>query len=234
LLALGEKIHNFDQGLSQMRDAFIPLAVCIGGFAAIYGLGKWILGPIDRAAKALRAPVRFAVSDFLCLFVAVQLPLTLVARLQDEDTEGLYWTFTVLAWIVAAAIWVSCAVAISRAGITSGWHRLIFMGLVLPIVYYGLIPFALMPVIAFGALWNGNPDEILGSPWLILVWLFMGVALFGCGVYTHRLVRSAKAGAAARANDADQSVDQTGASAPLAGSSSTSGHSSHLGNERLQ
>jgi len=173
-----------------MDDLFIVLSVFVGLIAAIFGLGKWILGPIDRAAKARRAPVRFAVSDFLCLFVAVQLPLTLVSRLQSEDTEVYYWIFTILAWVVAPIIWISCAVALSRAGITSGKHRFVFMGLVLPIVYYGLIPFMLMAVVAVATVLTGHGDEILRQWWLVPVWVATGAALVACGMFTNRLIRS--------------------------------------------
>jgi hypothetical protein len=173
-----------------MREVFLALTVGISLFGAIYGFGKWILGPIDRAARARRAPVRFAISDFLCLFVAVQLPLTFVSRFQSEDTVPYYWVFTILAWGIAPVIWISCAVALSRAGITRGKHRMVFMGVVLPIVYYGLIPFVMMAAIAIGTVLNGHGEELLPLWWLGLIWVFMGAALVGCGLFTNHVVRS--------------------------------------------
>jgi hypothetical protein len=173
-----------------MDDAFIAISVLLGVFAVIYAVGKWILGPIDRAARERRAPVRFAISDFLCLFVVVQLPLTLISRSRSEDTEALFWAFTILAWIVAPVIWISCAVALSRAGITSGKHRFIFMGVVLPIVYYGLIPFMLMAIFAIATFRSGHGIELGKYWWLIIIWVLLGAGLVGCGVFTNRLIRS--------------------------------------------
>jgi hypothetical protein len=173
-----------------MNDGFIALVVGIGLLGTIYAIGKWILGPIDRAARQRRAPIRFAISDFLCLFIAVQLPLALVSRLQSEDTKAYFWTFSILAWVVAPVIWICCAIALSRAGITSGKHRIVFMGLVLPIVYYGLIPFVVMAAFVVASLLAGQVDEILRRWWLAIVWVLTGAALVGCGLFTNRMVAS--------------------------------------------
>jgi hypothetical protein len=157
--------------------------------AAVYWFGRWILGPIDRAAAARRAPARFSIGDFLCLFVVVQLPLTLVSRLQSEETEGFFWLFTILAWVIAPLTWTVCALSLSRAGIVHGRYRLVFMGLVLPIVYYGLIPFVALPAIALVMLLSGAAAEQFGPWWLIAIWVLTGTALIASGWYTNWLVQ---------------------------------------------
>ncbi len=56
--------------------SFLLLAA-IGIAAAIAPLiwvARTILAPIDRAAKFRVAPVSFSIGDFLCLFLAIQLP----------------------------------------------------------------------------------------------------------------------------------------------------------------
>jgi hypothetical protein len=157
-------------------------------FVAIYYLGKWILGPIDRAAQERRGPARISLSDLMCLFIAVQLPLSFVSTLQAEETETMFLAFTVLTWLVAPIIWIACALKLSRACISSGKHRLLFMGLVLPVAYYGLIPFVLMGAAALVAIILGYGLELLEYSFLIAVWICTGLALVGCGLYTNWLV----------------------------------------------
>jgi hypothetical protein len=212
------------------------VGVIAGAYAAIYWMGRWILGPIDRAAKAVRAPVRFSIADFLCLFVAVQLPLTLAARLRSKETEIYFWLFSFLAWAVAPVIWGFCALALSRAGVTSGKHRLVFMGLVLPVVYYGLIPFVILAAIAISMLSIGDGLELLQHQWLAAAWVCTGIALVSCGIFTNRLtaqigwdtVESGN-GPSPAITQAFQSVSQDttnhiGTMMPPGGNRSASGH----------
>ena len=65
------------------------------------------------------------------------------------------------------------------------------MGLVLPIVYYGLIPFMLLAVFAVATMLTGHVDEILRQWWLVPVWVSTGAALVACGMFTNRMIRSA-------------------------------------------
>jgi hypothetical protein len=170
--------------------SLIGILVFVGLILVIAWIGKWILGPIDRAAKHRQAPARVSIGDLLCLFVVVQLPLTAVSQLRgSQDTETHFWMFTILAWVVAPIIWIACALALSRAGITSGKHRFAFMALVLPVVYYGLIPFmvlSLAGVMAF--LFDGQVNLARNWPW-ILGWACLGLALAASGRYTNWLVR---------------------------------------------
>ena len=72
----------------------IIVLVFLGGcMLPIYLIGALDSGPIDRAAKVRTWP-RYALSmgDFLCLFIAVQLPLTLVSRFNyDDQDERYFW-----------------------------------------------------------------------------------------------------------------------------------------------
>lgn len=170
--------------------SIIGILVFVGLIFVIAWMGKWILGPIDRAAKLRQAPARVSIGDLLCLFVVVQLPLSLVSQLRGhQDTEVHFWILTVLAWVVAPIIWIACALALSRAGITSGKHRFAFMGLVLPVVYYGLIPFMVLSLIGvLACLFEGRLDLTRNWPWVI-GWASLGLALFASGRYTNWLVR---------------------------------------------
>src|SRR5688572_5942452 len=100
-----------------------------------------ILRPVDQAAKERDAPFRFSLGDFLCLFWVVQLPLAFVMQIEGEETEPFFWVLTCVVWMVAPLVWVTCARALSKAGISAGKHRIFFLAIVLPTVYYGLFPF---------------------------------------------------------------------------------------------
>ena len=171
-------------------EQLIGCGVFIVLMLTVYWLGRWILGPIDRAAKARRAPARISIGDFLCLFVAVQLPLAFANRMRSEETEFYFWLFVYLSWIVAPVIWISCALSLSRAGITSSKHRFIFMGLVLPVAYYGLTPFVVSGAYAIVTIAVGNGLQLARQGWMVLAWIGTGVALVACGWYTNSLFRS--------------------------------------------
>src|SRR3954447_12416723 len=82
------------------------VVVCIAfTLAPLIWIARRILSPIDRAAKYREAPVRFSIGDFLCLFLAIQIPLAAVYRFMGEATIGAYWTFTIITWLVAPVIW---------------------------------------------------------------------------------------------------------------------------------
>jgi hypothetical protein len=173
-------------------DAFLGILLLTLLSAAIFsflGIAKWILKPIDDAAKFHNAPIRFSIADFLCLFLAIQLPLTLVHQIQGEETEVHFWVFTILTWLIGPIVWISCARALSRAGISNGRYRLVFMGLILPVVYYGLLPFVALTYIGVASLLVDGPMQVARWWALLLLWLAIGVGLAFSGLYTHRMVR---------------------------------------------
>ena len=169
--------------------AVVLIAVFVGTITVVYWTGRWILGPIDRAAKGRHAPPRVSLSDFLCLFVAVQLPLAFASRLRSEETEQFFWALAAISWVVAPVIWILCARTLSRAGITSG-HRFLFLAVVLPIVYYGLIPFILVALGAVARIAGDGGEFLFSYWWAVVAWFCTGAALIGCGWYTNWLCKS--------------------------------------------
>src|ERR1700742_3009248 len=102
------------------------------GAAAIIGpitfIVRWVLRPIDLAAKAHRAPPRFSVGDFLCLFLAIQIPLSVIYRyVHNDDAMDYFWIFTITTWLVGPLIWITGARTLSKAGIHSWSHRFVFL-----------------------------------------------------------------------------------------------------------
>jgi hypothetical protein len=173
-------------------EVLIFIFVLAAIFTPIVFIGRWILAPIDRAAKSRKAPVRFSIGDFLCLFLAIQLPLAAVCGLPDEERRGPFWTFTIIAWIVAPTIWWACARALSKAGVLNGRHRFIFLGLVMPAVYYGLIPFIVLSELgAIAILLDDEFQFDRTALWLTLVWLALASVYVLGGLFTRRMLQQA-------------------------------------------
>lgn len=150
-----------------------------------------VLLPVDRAASERDLPFRFSMGDFLCLFWVVQLPLAFVYRIAGDETDQFYWSLTLCVWAVAPLAWYTVARALSKAGIAAGLHRMIFLGLVLPAVYYGLFPFIAMSI--------GGSLRLIGQEFsfssqnlsLAVLWCMLGIALVACGFYSPWMVRHA-------------------------------------------
>jgi len=165
------------------------LAMLPAILAAFIGIGRWIVVPLDRAAKGHKAPMRFSIGDFLCLFLAVQIPLAAIHVLVREEERRVFWVFTVITWIVGPVIWYVCTQALSKAGVSHGRHRVAFLGVVLPIVYYGLFPFVFLPVMGVAAAVNGDSVPLSNVGGLVALWVTLGMLLALSGLYTRWLVR---------------------------------------------
>jgi hypothetical protein len=170
-------------------EVLIIIPVLAAFFAPMVFIGRWILTPIDWAAKSRKAPVRFSIGDFLCLFLALQLPLTAAYQFIDEEERRPFWLFTIVSWVVAPTIWYACARALSKAGVMNGRHRFIFLGLIMPAVYYGLIPFTVLTMFGVFGLFLGNELGFQRNAWLVLVWLALASAYFVSGVFSRWMLR---------------------------------------------
>jgi hypothetical protein len=171
--------------------------VVVGLALLTLGSLRWtvtrILRPVDRAARERNLPFRFSLGDFLCLFWVVQIPLAFVFQIEGEELEAFYWIVTVVVWTVAPIVWIVCARALSKAGVSGGKHRFIFLGIVVPTVYYGLFPF-------IGLSWAGGIATSIEGPALLwqygtamFFWVLLAISLLACGIYAPWLIRNASA-----------------------------------------
>jgi hypothetical protein len=166
--------------------ALILLAI----FAPVLWAVRRILMPIDRAGDARKAPLRFSIGDFLCLFWIVQLPLAFVFRLDGEETQPHYWVLMALIWAVAPFVWFTCARALSKAGIVTGLHRFVFLGVVVPTVYYGLFPFIGLSLSGVVQLLSSGPDVLWEHSFATALWCVLATALLLGGFYSPWLERN--------------------------------------------
>jgi hypothetical protein len=166
------------------------VAIVVAGIVLLLAPISWIawkiLSPIDRAAKFRKAPVRFSVGDFLCLFLAIQIPLAAVHGFLGPETMGAYWTFTLITWLVAPMIWYFGGQTLSRAQVTRSSHRFVLLGLILPLVYYGLVPFTALGIAILARL-LGQTEWYL--PWLLSIWLILAALLFLSGRFVRWMLQ---------------------------------------------
>jgi hypothetical protein len=167
----------------------ILVLVVLTGVTPIFWTVRRILRPIDQAAMNRNAPFRFSIGDFLCLFWVVQLPLTFVFQLSDEETSATYWIFTVIIWAVAPLVWVTCARALSKAGVSAGTHRFIFLAIVVPTVYYGLFPFIGLSWAGITTLATEGWQAIFRYRAQLFWWFGLASALILSGFYSPWIVR---------------------------------------------
>lgn len=175
----------------------MALWILMCGIGTIAAIGWWILMPIDRRGKARKAPVQFSVGDFLCLFIIMQLPLIVThfmpTKFVNDQERHFVWIFAIATWIMAPVIWFSCARALSKAAINNGLHRFIFLGLVVPFVYYTLIPFLFVMVETIQWFASGKDPRGDGPTIQILfVWLGLASLFFLCGLFTRWIVHQSR------------------------------------------
>jgi hypothetical protein len=159
-----------------------------------------VLRPVDRAARERNLPFRFSLGDFLCLFWIVQLPLAFVYQLgadrgrdapDDAELEQFYWILTAAVWVVAPLAWFTVARALSKAGVAAGLHRMIFLGLVLPTVYYGLFPLIGMSIAAMVGVSQKGVAVFLENKFLTALWCVLVIGLTASGFYSPWMIRRA-------------------------------------------
>jgi hypothetical protein len=163
----------------------------VAGLAAIIApttlVVRMILSPIDQAAKIRNAPPRFSVGDFLCLFLAIQIPLSAISRFVEPEERYTFWLFTIATWIVGPLMWITGARTLSKAGVVTGFHRLVFMGLVMPVVYYGLLPFTILSVQFVMIVFSGEYPMLIG--WMFVAWSAIAGLLILSRTFTSYMLR---------------------------------------------
>jgi hypothetical protein len=167
---------------------FVLLAFCSAWLAA-----RWMLGPLDRAAKNREYPIQFSLADFLCLFVQVQLVLAGPATLlrATEEKMKVAGVCVVIVALVCLVWWTGVR-TLSRAGIHGTIARSAALVVVIPFGYAVSIA---IPVVAimFAAVANPDPEPELPSAGLLLL---LELALFLLAMaltfLTHKILATAE------------------------------------------
>ena len=105
----------------------------------LIAIGRYILGPLDRATRHRRRPTQFTMVDFMSLMFLFQLPMAALRGWTNLREEPSIWVFYIFGWLATAAMWASSVSTLSRAGVNYTWHRGVFLAFVLPAAYFGSI-----------------------------------------------------------------------------------------------
>ena len=181
-------------------EAFLGILGVTCAAASVFGAGlaaKWVLGPLDSAAKNRRHPIQFSLADFLCLFVQVQLSLGAAAALfRGLADKGPVITLTVALILFVLLVWWTGVRTLSRAGVHDTRGRALTLVVGIPLGYAFSIA---IPVVAFMVLASLSPQDMEGQrrDWqsveiLIPVEMVIILAVWGLGIMTRRILRAAK------------------------------------------
>lgn len=113
---------------------FFALAICFS-----------IIGPLQGASQR-RGAWQIFLSDFLCLFVAIQVPISVVHAVGRANDARLATCliFDSMAIVAFGGSWLFGVLLLSRAGIHSVRHRTVALVAALPLAWFGSLATALM------------------------------------------------------------------------------------------
>jgi hypothetical protein len=161
LFAISASGVNVSIAFAELLYPLLGLAGLVAMIAVLVAIGRYILGPLDRAARHGMRPTQFTMVDFLSLIFLFQLPMAALQTLHGpgEERHEAYWYLNLFCWIVIALMWGFSVRTLSRAGIENTWHRGVFLAFVLPAAYFGSIVFLISIFVAVVALWmEGLPS----------------------------------------------------------------------------
>jgi hypothetical protein len=186
-------------------DVIIGLSVL--GFV-VFTIGaclKWVIGPLDRAAKDRQYPVQYSLADLLCVFVLVQLVIGLshwaTCDSQQPTAIAILILDVVLA-AVAAVVWWKFVRTLSRAGILIVWHRCVILVIILPAAVVGSIAVMFLFFVALATIQSQN---IIVGIWLLLAEIPVIGIQYAMGRFTRRIAASAE-----KERDGDREGQATG------------------------
>jgi len=156
-------------------------------FFCIYRLGKWSLGPLDRAARQREHPVQFSLVDLLSLIVLFQLPMAAIRMLGlalEQPYESMIYVFYVFGWFVSFLAWWTSVRTLSRAGVHNPWHRSLFVAVILPAAVVGTIGAPCMVVAVALSIFFSDPFMGVDLVKLSSIVVFLLVIVYASGRYT--------------------------------------------------
>jgi hypothetical protein len=155
---------------------------------------KWVIGPLERAAKNRQYPVQYSLADLLCVFVLVQLVIGLThwaAYDSQRSTTIAVLILDVVFVAVAVVVWWKFVRTLSRAGIHVVWHRCVILVIILPAAVVGSMAVLFLFFAAIAAI---QSDNIIVGIGLLLAEIPVVGIQYAMGRFTRRIVASAEKG----------------------------------------
>jgi hypothetical protein len=96
-------------------------------------LGRWLLGPVNRAAGHLNAPTRFLLTDFIWLMIQLQVMLGVVlVQIREQVSQRGQFVILALLGLPVVVMWAASVSAVSRAGILQPLRRAVLILVLVP------------------------------------------------------------------------------------------------------
>ncbi len=158
------------------------------GMATMAVASRWVLDPLDRAAKERSLRVQFTLADVFCLFIAMQLAL---GALYWNASNSLYEKVlvSVLIFVVVGYAWWNFVRMLSQAGVRVVWQRCVLMLVVLPVtaigsLAVGFVPFALVDLFMSG-------PSVFRDVCVLAAGILLPGVIYRLGRFTRAIVASA-------------------------------------------
>lgn len=167
------------------------IATALSVILTLATIGRFVLGPLDAAARHRRRPTQFTMADFLALVFLFQLPVALIRLiLSQEAPHGFLYGF---AWVASSLMWGLSVQTLSRAGIETPWRRTVFLSAVLPLVYFGSVAFVgavLLGIVA--ALFDDQALRLAGFWWYIALCAALPGGFFWAARFVRAMLRQSQ------------------------------------------
>jgi len=128
-------------------------------------LGRWLLGPVNRAAGHLNAPTRFILTDFLWLMIQLQVMLAVVlVQIREQVPQGRRFMILGILALPVIILWAASVSVVSRAGITLPLRRAV---LILVLVPGALAEIMAVPILLIGCYlaFTTSPGDWAAQNW---------------------------------------------------------------------
>jgi hypothetical protein len=175
------------------------LLICVVPFVAVsaaFAAVKWVLGPLDRAAKNRNYPIQFSLADFLCLFVQVQLVLAWPAQLfrqtPNEKTVGALAIIIAILMGLVLLVWWTGVRTLSRAGVHGTLARAFTLTVSIPFGYTFSIAVPMLPFGIFASLTDWPAPRLAQAGLFFLAELAVILVVVGLGFMTRRILATAQ------------------------------------------
>jgi hypothetical protein len=167
----------------------VPLLLIFIGVTA----ARWVLGPLDRAAKNHQHPRQFTLADFLCLFVQIQLTLAgpALAFRQMEDKATVAKIAAVIIGLVLLVWWTGVR-TLSRAGVHDTLGRALTLTVAIPFGYAFSIAVSILPIGVVASLADGPRPNLALAGILFLAELAIILLVIALGYMTRRILATAQ------------------------------------------
>jgi len=165
-----------------MYVVLIVVVVALSVFVPWFAL-RWVLGPLDRAAKNKSYPVQFTLADFLCLFVEAQLTLA-GPSLAFRTSQVKSWAIVTSAVLMATVllVWWTGVRTLSRAGVHGTASRAFTLIAAIPFGFAAAIALPLLLIAICVSLTESASEVPIALLGLIEVGLVLLVAALGFAI----------------------------------------------------